>query len=133
VGTPREQLSCHVYLDDFTITSNTLEGCLQQTLEAVKRLAEAGAMVNLKKSKVGGLTGKVLGHHWSSGGYFTPEQRGLRALLEMGHPQLQRLPVASVYGMLSFFRPYIADFAVRTEAIRELLAASHSAWTERHT
>ena len=57
-------------------------------------------MVNLRKSKIGGLTGKVLGQHWSSGGYFRPEEKGLKALLEMGVDQMQRVPVARIYGML---------------------------------
>lgn len=90
-------------------------------------------MVNLKKSKIGGLTGKVLGHHWASGGYFRPEEKGLKALLEMDHEAMQQMPVASIYGMLSFFRPYISDFAPRTEEIRKLLSASHATWRKEHT
>jgi hypothetical protein len=79
-------------------------------------------MVNLKKSMIGGEEGRVLGHHWHSGGYFKPETKGLQALVELDHPKMSRVPAASIYGLLSFYRPYISDFAVRTEPIRKLLA-----------
>ena len=86
-------------------------------------------MVSLKKSIVCADEGKVLGHRWHSGGYFTAEGKGLKALLELPHEQLAELPRASVYGLLSYFRPYVADFAVRSEPLRRLLAASHAEWT----
>ena len=60
-------------------------------------------MVSLKKSIVCADEGKVLGHCWHSGGYFTAEGKGLKALLELPHEQLAELPRASVYGLLSYF------------------------------
>lgn len=90
-------------------------------------------MVSLKKSIIGTEEGKVLGHRWHSGGYFTAETKGLKALLTLPHEELAELPRASVYGLLSYFRPYIPDFTVRTEPLRKLLAASSSEWTEAHT
>ena len=86
-------------------------------------------MVSLKKSMVCADEGKVLGHCWHSEGYCTAEGKGLKALLELPHEQLAELPRASVYGLLSYFRPYVADFAVRSEPLRRLLAASHAEWT----
>ena len=85
-------------------------------------------MVSLKKSIVCADEGKVLGHRWHSGGYFTAEGKGLKALLELPQ-ELAELPRASMYGLLSYFRPYVADFAVRSEPLRRLLAASHAEWT----
>ena len=39
-----------VYLDDITVYGDTVEQVLQDTAEAMKRLATAGFMINLKKS-----------------------------------------------------------------------------------
>ena len=90
-------------------------------------------MVSLKKSIICTEEGKVLGHRWHSGGYFTAETKGLKALLSLPYEELADLPRASVYGLLSYFRPYVPDFAVRTEPLRKLLAASSSEWNEAHT
>ena len=90
-------------------------------------------MVSLKKSIICTEEGKVLGHRWHSGGYFTAETKGLKALLSLPHEKLADLPRASIYGLLSYFRPYVSDFAVRTEPLRKLLAASSSEWNEAHT
>ena len=60
-GIPRPPLPCLIYLDDFTITSKSLQDCLSNMAEAIKKILEAGAMVNLRKSTIGGLTGKILG------------------------------------------------------------------------
>ena len=90
-------------------------------------------MVSLKKSIICADEGKVLGHRWHSGGYFTAEAKGLKALLTLPHEELAELPRASVYGLLSYFRPYVPDFSVRTEPLRKLLAASSSEWTPKHT
>ena len=39
-----------VYLDDITVYGDTVEQVLRDTAEAMKRLATAGFMINLKKS-----------------------------------------------------------------------------------
>ena len=78
--------------------------------------------MSLKKSIIGSESGKVLGHIWTSGGLFSPESKGLKALLELDHSEMSKMPAASIYGLLSFFRPYIADFAPRTEPLRKLLS-----------
>ena len=49
--------------------------------------------------------------------------------MELPYEDMAELPRASVYGLLSYFRPYVADFAVRTEPLRKLLAAAHAEWT----
>ena len=81
-------------------------------------MANAGAMISLKKSTTCDIEGKVLGHRWSSGGLFNPETKGLKALLDVTHDQMNKISASSIYGLLSFFRPYIADFAPRTEPLR---------------
>lgn len=39
-----------VYLDDITVYGDSVEQVLKDTAEAMKRLAAAGFMINLKKS-----------------------------------------------------------------------------------
>jgi ribonuclease HI len=57
----------------------------------------------------------------------------LKGVLELPHHSLAALPRSSIYGLLSYFRPYVADFAVRSEPLRKLLAATHAEWTEEHS
>jgi len=132
-GLPQEPLECQIYLDDFTVTADEVDRCLEHTYRAIRRLADAGAMVSLKKSIICAEEGKVLGQQWSSGGYFRADDKNLKALLELPHETMGELPRASVYGLLNYFRPYVADFAVRTEPLRRLLSATHAEWTQEHT
>lgn len=48
------KLPCVVYLDDIAIFGETKEEVLAYTAEAMKRLAKAGFMINLKKSTLCG-------------------------------------------------------------------------------
>ena len=57
----------------------------------------------------------------------------MKAVLELPSESLAGIPRASIYGLLSYFRPYVADFAIRTAPLRQLLSSSHSQWTEEHT
>lgn len=63
-----------------------LEECLEQMLEAIKRLAKVEVMISMKKSIVGAKQGKILGHRWKSGGYFTTDDKKLKALLTLPNP-----------------------------------------------
>ena len=56
---------------------------LEDTLEAIKRLTQAGFMINLTKSQLVESGAKVLGHQWSAGGYWTPVTTKIEALKEM--------------------------------------------------
>ena len=51
-----------VYLDDIAVFGDDQEQVLEDTLEAVRRLTEAGFMINLTKSQLVESTAKVLGH-----------------------------------------------------------------------
>jgi hypothetical protein len=115
------------------VTGDDIDQTLADTLAVIVRLAKAGAMISLKKSTVCGIEGKVLGHRWQSGGMFNPEPKGLKALLDIPNDEMGKIPVASIYGLLSFFRPYIADFAPRTEPLRKLLAEAAPPWSLEHS
>lgn len=76
------ELPVVVYLDDIAIFGDDQEQVLEDTLEAIRRLTEAGFMINLKKSQLVESAAKVLGHNWSSGGFWAPNVGKLEALLE---------------------------------------------------
>ena len=107
-GKPEEEkLPAVVYLDDIAVFGDTVEEVLKATAEVMKRLAEAGFMINLKKSHLVKEKGKVLGHNWESGGYWMPVIFKLEALVEMSNEQLGSMNWASLYGLLNFYRDYV--------------------------
>ena len=129
----KPKLPCVIYLDDIAIFGDTKEEVLTYTAEAMKRLAEAGFMINLKKSTLCGQEQRILGHHWYSGGYWTPEPKKLESLMKMSDEQLQKCNRASLYGLLNFYREYVPNFAEITEPIRELLGSDSKPWTNKAT
>ena len=72
-----------VYLDDIAVFGDDQDQLLQDTQEAMKRLASFGFMLNLKKSQLVQQGARVLGHRWSSGGYWAPMTAKLEALAEL--------------------------------------------------
>ena len=60
---------------------DTQEEVLEDTLEAVKRLATAGFMLNLHKSQLVQAAVQVLGHLWTLGGFWAPNVTKLAALI----------------------------------------------------
>ena len=54
-----------IYLDDIAIYRDTQEQVLEDMLEAVKLLAAAGFMLNLRKSQLVQAAVQVLGHLWT--------------------------------------------------------------------
>jgi hypothetical protein len=69
-----------VYLDNIAVYGDGQTQVLDDTLEVMKRLADAGFMINLKKSQLVESTAKVLGHQWSQGGYWAPCTDKIKAL-----------------------------------------------------
>ena len=87
-------------------------------------------MINLTKSQLVESAAKVLGHQWSSGGFWTPCTDKLESLCTATSDQLARMNRASLYGLLNFYREYLPTFAEMTEPIRELLSQDARPWTE---
>ena len=66
-GVPgEEELPVLVYLDDIAVFVDNVEEVLRVTSEAMKRLARAAFMINLRKSYLSQTKAKVLGHNWQS-------------------------------------------------------------------
>ena len=110
-----------VYLDDIAVFGDNQERVLEDTLEAIQRLTRAGFMINLTKSQLVEDTAKVLGHQWSSGGFWAPNASKIQALLEKTDAELGRMPRSSLYGLLNFYREYVPAFAELAEPLRQLL------------
>ena len=100
------------------IYGDNLDEVLEWTVKALTRLAKAGFMVNLRKSKIGVLKGQVLGHLWCSGGYFGPVPDKLIRLAKCSDSELARMSRPMLYGLLNWFKPYLPDFAIRAEPLR---------------
>ena len=83
---------------------DTQEEVLEDMLEAVKRLTAAGFMLNLRKSQLVQAAGQVLGHLWTSRGFWAPNITKLAALIEKTDGELARANRASLYGLLNFYR-----------------------------
>ena len=79
-----------IYLDDIAMYGHTQEQVLEDTLEAVKRLAATGFMLNLCKSQLIRAAAQVLGHLWTSGGFWAPNITKLTTLIEKMDSELAR-------------------------------------------
>ena len=77
---------------------DTQEQVLEDMLEAVKRLATASFMINLRKSQLVQAVVQVLGHLWTSGIFWAPNITKLATLIEKMDGELARFNWASLYG-----------------------------------
>ena len=90
-------------------------------------------MINLAKSHIATLFTKILGREWETGGYFSAEGKNLRALLTLDHEQVANTNRARLYGILSFYRDYVPDFAAITDPLRAMVADDSLIWDEETT
>ena len=100
-------------------------------MEAIQRLTEAGFMINLKKSHLVEDSAKVLGHYWSTGGFWVPNVEKLQALIAKTKEELGRMSRLSLYGLLNFYQEYIPAFAELVEPLRRLLQQDARPWTNQ--
>jgi hypothetical protein len=119
---PDHKIPTNIYLDDVGVKGDEIDQLLEDTVEAILRIARAGLMVNLVKSVIAAESTKVMGHIWRKGGYFLATGQKLLALVEMDHPEIARKTAPELFGILNFYREYIPDFAAKTEPIRKLLS-----------
>ena len=59
-----EELPVLVYLDNIAVFGYSVEEVLRVTSEAMRRLATAGFVINLRKSHLFQTKAKVLGYNW---------------------------------------------------------------------
>lgn len=120
-------------LDDVTACADTVVDCVDRTADAIVRLAEEGAMVGLYKGIIAAEEVEFMGEVWKAGGYFRPPAGRVTALLDLDEAALSGMHRASLYGMLSYWRMFIPDFAARTTKLRSLLGSDARDWTAEHT
>ena len=111
-------MPCRIYIDDIILFGDNLDELLSQSVRAVQRLAEAGFMVNLRKSQFCVTEGIVLGQRWRSGGYFEPLPAKIEALLSLSEEQLANMLHPKLYRLLNYYRGYVPDFPMRSEPLR---------------
>ena len=70
---------------------------LEDTLEAIRCPTEAGFMINLKKSHLVEDLAKVLEQFWSTGGFWVPNVKKLRALVAKTDKELGRMSRPLLY------------------------------------
>ncbi len=90
-------------------------------------------MINLKKSHLCETSLKILGHRWTSGGFWLPEPAKLEAIANASDSEISRTPRSQLYGLLNFFREYIPRFAELTEPLRKILGNDCKPWTREVT
>ena len=95
-----EELPVLVYLDDIAVFGDSVEEILRVISEAMKRLARAGFMINLRKIHLVQTKAKVLGDNWQSGRFWTPVTTKLEALMTKTHDEMSIMNRASFYGFL---------------------------------
>ena len=128
-----EGLPVCILLDDVTCCANDVAQCVQDTVDAIVRLATAGAMIGLYKGIIAAEEVEFMGDWWSSGGFFRPMVDKVTALLELSEEALSSMHRPQLYGMLSYWRLYLPDFASRTARLRGLLGSDARSWTPAHT
>ena len=99
-------------------------------MEAIRLLTKAGFMINLKKSHLVEASAKVLGHYWSTGGFWVPNVEKLHALISKTNEELSRMLLLLLYGLLNFYREYVPAFAELVELLRRLLRQDARPWTQ---
>ena len=118
-----------VYLDNIAMYGDTQEEVLEDTVEAVKRLATTSFMLNLHKSQLVQATAQVLGHLWTLGGFWVPNVTKLTTLMGKIESKLAQFNQASLYGLLNFYREYVPAFTELVEPLHQLLGQDTHPWT----
>ena len=106
-----------VYLDDIAVFIENQEQVMADTLETVRRLSCAGFMINVRKSQLAYDQDKVLGHQWSSRGFWAPMTLKLERLSTATTAKVAAMSRAGLYGLLNFYHEYAPVFDKVTEPI----------------
>lgn len=109
-----------VYLDDMLIHARTETLFLERLETVLQRLADARAYLKMSKCEVARTQFNYLGHTFREGRRY-PQQRRIEALRKIRLPNNLK-ELRSVFGMLSYYRKYVASFAQKAFPIIRLLS-----------
>ena len=85
-------------------------------------------MLNLHKSQLVQAMAQLLGHLWTSSGFWAPNVTKLTTLLEKSDGKLAQVKQVSLYRLLNFYREYILAFTRLIELLRQLLGQDAQLW-----
>ena len=97
-----------VYLDDIVVSGRTWEEAWEKTITTLRRLVEAGFMINGTKCHL--LTDKleVVGHEVADGRY-RPREKKLLALFTQAIPTTHK-EVQALVGRLNYYKRFVANY-----------------------
>jgi hypothetical protein len=110
---------CMVYVDDVLIASDTFEEHLEHLRTLLHRFMQVGMRCNPGKSILGGRSMPYLGHVVSADG-MRPEEAKVAAIKDLPDPSSVE-QVRSVLGIMGFYRCYVPNFSIISEALRRML------------
>lgn len=120
------------YLDDFIIASETFEHQVQLIAEVAKRLRAAGLTVSKEKSMFCRRRLAYVGYLLDENGC-RPNPAKTKAVMDFPRPTSVK-EVRTFYGMCSWYRRFIADFATITAPLTDLCKTKVKGkfiWNER--
>ena len=101
---------------------------LEDILEAIKWLTAAGFILYLHKIQMVQAAAQVLRHLWTLCGFWGPNITKLTASMEKLNGELAWVNLASLYGLLNFYREYVLAFAELVEPLYLLLGKDAQPW-----
>lgn len=111
---------------------NDPERVWKETIIVLERLVKAGFMVNIRKSSFLVSRLKMLGYKVSDGA-ISPVFAQLEALVESNSTPRTVSDVRRLYGLLSYFRLFVPNFAQIAAPLSNLLKGDGpKMWTPRH-
>lgn len=119
-----------VYLDDILIFSRSLEEHKAQVREVLLRLQQHGLYPHVGKSYWGVSTVEYLGHIISYN-CVEPDPKKVEAICKWPTTLTSLKEVRQFYGIASYYRMYIKDFARKAKGLTDIMKTSQPfAWTK---
>ncbi|XP_072571993.1 uncharacterized protein [Paramormyrops kingsleyae] len=106
------------YVDDLLLCSHTRESCKQDTIAMLDFLAKNGHKASKEKLQLVSQRVKYLGHVLTSEGRSLGPDR-VASIQEMPKPKTKQ-QLLSVLGMIGYCRPWIQDYAQRSQPLVDL-------------
>lgn len=115
-----ERVMC--FIDDLLIGGATLEECMKNLIEVIKRLNEYNVKIKVEKCKFFQKSVKYLGHEISGDGV-RPNQEKVKAIMEAPRPQ-NVTQVKSFLGLINYYGRFIPNLSDELMALYKLTKKS---------